>query len=813
MKENLKIAWAHKTGQQQSGPVAQDFSAVIRLLMDNLPRQELSALPSWQPFINLLGPSGRFPEPGQERAAGRARYHLYRLIMEAARGCCAARGATLFRLITLDVLLERASFIYYSNIVNAVMQEINDDAYLDALATMGSLALCTRAVGHGNRNLLRFALLLENLLGQLHSRPDRIAHFPTLVDAMRAALENSIAHLQKLYTESLQPWEKPLLNRIFNNLIREKTTHLLGNQINNIAKYLDRKKLEHYQRILRQLGSSRQCALQNMVFRFGTDVSEHYAGLEGPEFMGGKGFSQITSSRIIKDNRLQAMDVPRGAGFSTLTWACIKESPERQAEFRRELRAVVEQLEERTAKKFGAPQHPLLLMARSGGVISMPGVLDTISHIGINEKIAEAWAQTLEEPPRAYQAYISFLLSYAKSVLGLSPAAVLRAAGFAQYETLYARKLPAIRSAAKKIAAVIGQQSGRGAEAVPEDVFEQLYNATIAVFNTYENGIVLKQARNYGIPDQFQTACLIQECLPVLSSRDCSGVFFTRNPVSGRIGSAFAEQIEFEDGFFGNVIADGIVSPAGTGEFMQRHPDHYNLLTRFKYFDERAQRYPTDIEFAIRGGILYIVQSRVLRQSPVALIVNSYDFYCEQIYSDFKLIKRTAFSLNKQIRQTYLDRREAQNKPVIAIGKPVNGGAVRGRIVLNQARIGTLSGPLIFVAETNVPPKVIMQENSVAGYISKEGGITSHAALVAIAEKKPCMTDVNWERGEQQDDIILGGFQLKEGDFITLDANSGSIYREEIPIVESGVIDDEFIRIKNDIVAVLDTVIGDEAEG
>ena len=255
------------------------------------------------------------------------------------------------------------------------------------------------------------------------------------------------------------------------------------------------------------------------------------------------------------------------------------------------------------------------------------------------------------------------------------------------------------------------------------------------------------------------------------------------------------------------------MSPAGTGEFIARHPGHYELLTRFKYFDEREQRYPTDIEFAIRGGTIYIVQSRVLKQSPIALIANSHDFYCEGIYSEFKLIKRTAFSLNKQIRQTYLDRKEAQNRPVIAVGKPVNGGAVRGRLVLNQGSIGTLDGPLIFLAETNVPPKVIMQENNVAGYISKEGGITSHAALVAIAEKKPCMTDVNWERGEQQDDIILGGFQLKEGDFITLDANSGTIYREEIPIVESGIIDPEFARIKNDIVAVLDSVIAGEADG
>jgi len=809
LKEKLKIAWSHKTSQPLSGAAVQEFYAAIRMLMDSLPHQELAALPSYQMFQSFANESGNW----EERAVGKTRYHLYRLIMEAARSSLAAKGTILFRLITLDVLLERASFIYYSNLVNSVMREIDDSNYLDGLAIMGNLALCTRAAGHGNINLLRFALLLENLLGQLHSRPDRTTHFPTLVDAMHAALENSIAHLQNLYAEQLQSWEKPLINRIFNNLIREKTTHLLGNLINNISKYLDRKKLEPYQRIQRQLGSSSLVAIKDLVFKFGSDINEHYGELEGPEFMGGKGFSQIANARIIVNNRLPCMEVPKGAGFSTLTWSCIKQSPQRLAEFRRELRTVVDTIEVRTAKKFGDPQRPLLLMARSGGVFSMPGVLDTISHIGIDAGIAAAWAQNLEEPGRAYQAWISFLLSYAKSVLGLSPGAVLRAAGVAKYEALYDRAPASIRSAAENIREVIGLQSGRGDAAIPDDLFEQLYTSTIAVFNTYENEIVLKQARNYGIPDQFQTACLIQECLPVLSPRDCSGVFFTRNPNTGRIGSAYAEQIEFGEGFFGNVIADGIVSPAGIREFTEHYREHYELLTRFKYFDEREQRYPTDIEFAIRNNTLYIVQSRVLKQSPIALIVNSYDFYCERIYSEFKLIKRTAFSLNKQIRQTYLDRKETQNKPVIVMGKPVNGGAVRGRLVLNQGSIGAFDGPLIFLAETNVPPKIIMQENTVAGYISKEGGITSHAALVAIAEKKPCMTDVNWERGEQKDDIILGGFHLKEGDFITLDANTGNIYREEIPIIESGVIDAEFAGIRDAIVGVLDTVISAEVDG
>ena len=117
---------------------------------------------------------------------------------------------------------------------------------------------------------------------------------------------------------------------------------------------------------------------------------------------------------------------------------------------------------------------------------------------------------------------------------------------------------------------------------------------------------------------------------------------------------------------------------------------------------------------------------------------------------------------------------------------------MRGRIIIDQNTIARFDGPLIFLTESNVPPRVIMEENRFAGYISKEGGVTSHAALIAIGEKKPCVTDIPWERGEGGEEIIMAGMQLREGDLITLDANTGTIYLHEIPIIVARIADERF---------------------
>lgn len=805
LKDKLKIAWTNKDDNREKLVSQHELSGVIEMILYKIGSDDVKLMPTYTSFMEYLRETLSKLKyfNWEEIPMGKIRYHLKKLIEEVMSNPVRNKGEVLFRLMTVDTLLEQIAFISFSNIVNSELRVITDENYLVALRLLVNLALCSRAVGHGTKNLGRFALLIDQLIEEIQRRPDRAAHFPSIIDMMNSELENNFTLLQDLYAQGIQGEDKiPLLNRVMNNLIREKTTHLLANLINNIKTYTEHKELAPFNTILDRLKTSGQFNMRDFLFRFGADIAAE-DGEESIEFMGSKGASQVRNSRIIMKNKLKGIDVPKGEGFSTLTWHFIRDDESRQERLHQELRRIVHDLEKRTGKKFGGAKNPLLLMARSGATVSMPGVLSTIGHIGLNAQIVEQWSKKLKEPRRAYQAYISFLLNYASTVLELHTNNIINMVGYPKYDVLFRQSLEKLKRASANILDAIQLESFLGWSAVPDDPYEQIFNSVIAVFRSFDNNVVQQQARAFRIPEEYQTAVLVQECQPVLSTKDCSGVLFTRNPVVGSLGRPFEEEIEFIEGFFGNVIADGIVTPASTEQFVKKYPRQYQMLRQFKYFDEREQRHPTDIEFAIRDGRVYIVQSRILKQSPVALIVNSYSFYKEDIYSPFKLIKRTGFSLNRKIITNYLDQKETDNAAVIARGKPVCGGAVRGRVITDDRNIPDFDGPLIFVTESNVPPIVIMQEERFVGYISKEGGLTSHAALVAIGERKPCVTDLKWEFADDGD-IIFGMTRLREGDYITLDANTGCIYNRDIPIIGISVIDVEFRKIRDEIIGVID---------
>ncbi len=802
LREKLQSAWIGS-----GSDFRHEYSGILPKVMRNLDFSPCSHLESYEFFSRNYGDflENLWNMDWDRIEMGYTRYLLKKLIEEISCNPIEKKGQLLLGLITVDVLLEQISFIHYSNIVNSERGTVARENYVDSLRIVYNLALCARSVGHGTKHLGRFAFLMEELFSRIRERPDRVAHFPSILDAMTAELENNFYNLRDLYSRACRGTDDvpSSVTRLLNNIIREKTTHLLGNMINNIRTFHEGEKREVFQKVLGYLDYSEAIPLSRLIFRFGTDDNEDDESKINPEFMGGKGLAQVRNSRIVINNGLDDVYIPPGFGYSTLTWHTLKRSG-RMDEFRLSLKGIVETMEARTGRRFGDPGNPLLLMARSGAMVSMPGILDTISHIGINQSIARRWSHGLDEPFRAPQACISFMLSYARSVLDIDPRVVIRKAGSESYEKLYLQDLEGLTSIAGRINDIIGEMTGgRG---IPDDPFEQLFESTLAVFRSFEKDIVQLQVREMRIPEMFQTACLVQECLPIMTSRDCSGVYFTRNPVSGRIGNRYPEQMEFREGFFGDVIADGLVAPSSIEDFMKSYPEHYDTLGRFRYHDERVQRFPTDIEFALRRGLLYIVQSRTLKQSPIAVVANSYDFYREGIYSEFKLIKRTAFSLNRPVVVTYLDRKVAQEFPVIARGKPVNGGAVRGRLIKDPTRIPDYEGPLIFVTESNVPPGVILKEKRFAGYISREGGITSHAALVAIGERKPCITDVHWRNGEGED-IGFDGMSLKQGDNVTMDANTGTIYLEEIPIITWGLETEELNRIRSEIIDVIDNLI------
>jgi len=806
LKDKLKTAWSDE-GDNRNLQKRNEFFDIMESFLKKYSDEAMESWESYQEFMKYFNRAKNkiVHADWYKIKPGRLRYYLKKLTHDVSESSIDAKGEILFSFITADSLLEQLSFISYSNLVNGKLKFITDETYLEAMRVVIDLAFSTRAVGHGTKILGRFAFLIKRIMRQLDVRPDRIAHFPSIVEAMNSELENNFIMLKDLYSSVLIEKNNPsALTSILNNTIREKSTHLLANLINSMKSFEYRKFLEPYDNIFEIIKSRKKLTLKSLVFEYGTDVDVDYGELESAQFMGGKGLSQIRNSRIIKDHSLENFSVPPGWGFSTLTWSYIKSGAFSVDDLKVQLSSMIRSMEERTGRKFCGLETPLLVMARSGAVASMPGILDTISHIGLNSEIVESWSRNIDEPERAYQAYISFMLSYAKSVLSLDTKKILNETGFDSIVSIFREGLYVISQIAESIENTINDMTNG---ALCCDPMELLYNSTVAVFKSFENDVVQKQMKNMGIPDQFQTACLIQECVPILHSMDCSGVLFTRNPGTGKIGSEYEEQIEFSDGFFGDVIADGTISPNTIEDFIRLHSEHYENFKKFKYYDERIQRFPTDIEFAIRGGTTYIVQSRVLKQSPIAKIINSFDFYKENIYTKYKLIKRTAFGLNKHITGTYLDRKAQSDAPVLIQGKPVNGGAVRGRIIKDHNNIGRFEGPLIFLTESNVPSKVIVAEDRFYGYISKEGGVTSHAALVAIGEGKPCVTDISWEHGAEPDEIILGNSLVHEGDYITLDANTGEIYLKNIPIMEVSVVDSEYKEIKDEIFSVIEELV------
>jgi pyruvate,orthophosphate dikinase len=215
-------------------------------------------------------------------------------------------------------------------------------------------------------------------------------------------------------------------------------------------------------------------------------------------------------------------------------------------------------------------------------------------------------------------------------------------------------------------------------------------------------------------------------------------------------------------------------------------------MDQVKELVETRYQGPADIEFSIReGGRLYILQNRLLTVAPMADVVVNYHFYEMGIISAAELVHRTRHIVSQPLINTYLDESAKQGTPPLAGGQPISGGVAIGRVVYDESVIGNWpDDDIIYLTKSNVPREV-RQESRIKGYLSEEGGVTSHAALVSVG-KIPCIVGVDWH--EEGGTILIGerGFdgrfaELREGETVTLDANEGYIYRGALPVTESHV--------------------------
>ena len=786
LREQLQLIWGKRINDGQAHEAEafiQDAIAEIRKIV----QPSLRFLERFEVGRAFLG---RLQEDLEQLESSRlegthfglTRYHLGKAIhglMQSEN----SPGQAIFRLMVLDSILENLSVIYYTNKVNVDFKEVNDENFEAALWTLVDLDLCARATGQGTKNLGRFCLREILASGEVSLKLEKVM---AIIQEMNWELVGYLSKTKDRAGEILQGSDiynsEQVKNRLVNDMVREKTTHLLSNLLDHLRDYLGRGDGQDMAQVIRAIQRAEELGhefqLEKAIFRFGPDWTETEQDARDSALMGGKGASQAEISRMILDGELTDIDVPKGFGLSPQTWPNVRGNFAALKQMKKMVFDEIPVLETRTGKKFGDPDNPLILATRSGAIVSIPGLLSTVAHIGLNNEIVEGWAATLPEPPRAYHAYIRFIFNYAEDVLNVTKPRLLAAMGVEHVFDLCGNDIEKMQTAIAELKARVP---------IPDDPYAQLWNSILAVFQSFHKPAVQRVVDRQHIPPKYESACLVQECYPILSRFDCSGVMLTRDPKDGGKG-----KIEFVHQF-GEDLVGGTIEPMARKMFRREYPEAHDQLTNLARTLEVRYSNANDVEFGVRDGELVILQTRRLRLSPMALVIVSHRFFEKGIISREALINRTSAFVQRPLLRTYISQASKNASTPIASGEPISGGAACGRLVFSEDGLEQFPDEkVIYLTRSNVP-RDITSQSGIVGYISEEGGATSHAAIVSIG-KLPCIVSVPFE--EEEDRVVIGGKRFKEGDFVTIDGNDGCVYQGRMGILLMQERNAVFLRAK-----------------
>src|ERR671917_381718 len=483
--------------------------------------------------------------------------------------------------------------------------------------------------------------------------------------------------------------------------------------------------------------------------------------------------------------RMRQLGLPVPEGFVITTEACAGYLG--SGELPRGLMAQVmdhlERLEDSTGRKFGDPENPLLVSVRSGAPISMPGMMDTVLNLGLNDATVHGLAKSTEDERFAQDSHRRFIQAFGEIVLkvprDLFEEAIQEIKGERGVETdteLSARDLEELVGRFKDIVA-------REAKAeFPEEPQKQLELAIGAVFDSWMGVRAAAYRREYGIPESLGTAVTVQRMVfGNMGETSATGVAFTRNPATGEQGifGEFLLNAQGED------VVAGIRTPRPLREMEQDLPNAYRQFLGVAERLERENRDMQDVEFTVERDELYMLQTRSGKRTGVAALKIARDMAEEGLISREEAIMRVELRALEQLLHPRVD--PEADLEVLAKGLPASPGAATGRIVLTarEAKEGAEAGENVLLVRRETNPDDVEGMISAKGVLTTLGGMTSHAAVVARGMGKPAVTGCNalkidFERGE----LELEGETFRVGDVLTIDGADGSVIRGDVPLVE-----------------------------
>ena len=517
-----------------------------------------------------------------------------------------------------------------------------------------------------------------------------------------------------------------------------------------------------------------------LMTRYVYDFDEPSDG--GRELLGGKGIGLAEMTQL---------GVPVPAGFTITTDACRAyvdghHVPEGLDE---EIEEHIGRLEEKTGKQFGDTEEPLLVSVRSGAAISMPGMMDTILNLGLNDDAVEGLARTTGNPRFARDSYRRLIQMYGEVVDGIDgnrfehALADLKRERAVQLDVdLSADDLADLVQTFKNIY----HQETDGE--FPQDAREQLRRAVLAVFESWGNPRAQVYRRTYGIPDDLGTAVnVVQMVFGNKGERSATGVCFTRDPSTGEPG-VYGEYLVNAQGE--DVVA-GIRTPQPVEEMGERLPEAYEQLLETMARLETHYRDMQDIEFTVEDERLYLLQTRSAKRTAVAAIKSAVDMTSEGLISREEAIARIDPGQLDQLLHPMLDPNAEFE--VAARGLNASPGAACGKIVLDAdtAEERGKAGESVILVRYETTPDDIHGLIQAKGVLTAHGGMTSHAAVVARGMGKPCVAGCDGLSIDLAAKTVrIGSHRLRDGDTITIDGGSGRVIVGEVALVPPRINED-----------------------
>jgi pyruvate,orthophosphate dikinase len=495
------------------------------------------------------------------------------------------------------------------------------------------------------------------------------------------------------------------------------------------------------------------------------------------------------------------MGIPVPPGFTISTEVCTYfegHGSHYPKGLEKEVAGALGRLEKDIGKRFGDPAKPLLVSVRSGARESMPGMMDTVLNLGLNDQTVQGLIARTSNPRFAYDSYRRFVQMYGDVVLGLKPTERHERDPF---EVILERKKESrgirfdtemteedLKELVAEFKAEIKSKLGKE---FPEDPQEQLWGAISAVFGSWKNDRAIAYRELYHIPHGWGTAVNVQTMVFGNMGEECAtGVAFTRNPATGekRLYGEFLVNAQGED------VVAGIRTPRPIVELKDAMPKAYAELVRLCKVLEKRYQEMQDIEFTIEDEKLWMLQTRAAKRTGFAAVRIAVDMVEERIISKREALLRIDADQLNQLLQPIFDHedkgRAAKEGGVLAKGLPAGPGAASGRVVFDaeDAQEWKKQGEKVVLCRIETSPEDIRGMEAAQGILTARGGMTSHAALVARQMGKVCVVgcealNVDYAAREMR----VGNTLLREGDWISVDGTTGEVIRGELKTLPSDI--------------------------